>query len=140
MGDVVTANRVDPAALLIAVLAVGVGPLTESGPWEPINTIIGCAVLLIILPYAFAKQVRGTWLTEGPRLPVAVAVAFIVGVSTAWPIQTIWHTTEDKASYLALGVAAGVALAFWASLTILAQLRHGKQVRESGVATDPAAG
>jgi hypothetical protein len=139
-GDAVTANRVDPAALLIAVLAVGVGPMTETGPWEPMNTIIATAVLMIIMPYAFAKQVRSGWLVEGPRLPIVVAIAFVFGVLAAWPIQAIWRTEDDEASYAALGVAGAVVVIFWTTLTVLARRQRARQKAVAASETGPDAG
>jgi hypothetical protein len=118
------AQRVDPAALLIAVLAVGIGPLTEAGQWEPLNTIIGSAALLIIVPYIFAAETRQSLLREGPRLPACVATAFICGVTAAWPIQTIFHTSPDDASYISLGIAGGIALLLWLALTRIALRRR----------------
>jgi hypothetical protein len=116
-------KRVDPAALLIAVLAVGIGPLTEPGSWEPLNTIIASATLLIILPYIFAAEARASMLREGPRLPACVATGFIFGVAAAWPIQAKFHTSPDDASYIGLGVAGGIALLLWIVLSVTARYK-----------------
>jgi len=78
-----------PAALLIAVFAVAVGPLTEDGAWKPLNTIIGAAVLMIVVPYTagFAK-----WriVFHDRPLPVAVAIVLVLATTVAWPIQRLF--------------------------------------------------
>jgi hypothetical protein len=50
-------RRIDPAALLIAVLTVGVDPLTTNGPWEKINTIVAAVVGVILAAYTWPRKV-----------------------------------------------------------------------------------
>jgi hypothetical protein len=43
-------RRVDPAAVLIAVLAMGIDPLLEEGRWHIFNTVTSTEVLVIVRP------------------------------------------------------------------------------------------
>jgi len=48
-------RRVDPAALLIAVLTVGVDPLTTTGPWERVNTIVAAVVGVVLAAFTWPR-------------------------------------------------------------------------------------
>ncbi|GAA3403006.1 hypothetical protein ACKAE7_18110 [Pseudarthrobacter sp. NKDBFgelt] len=101
-------GKVDPGALLIAVLVVAVTPWTEDGSWEPINTITACVVLFVLLAFAWPAQ-RVRW-----RILVAVGSVFalVSGAALAWPLQDILKLEPDVASYsslvLGLLITAGV--------------------------------
>jgi hypothetical protein len=88
------ARRVDPAALLVAVVAVGVGPLFESGEWSFINTAVAGLVLVIILCFVLPTRPTLLKLPLRQRLPLAIAQSFATGfvaaIGSAWLIQ-IWQ-------------------------------------------------
>jgi hypothetical protein len=103
--------HVDPGALLVAVFAVGVGPLTEDGPWDRINSVISAVVLAVVLCYLW-PQAGISW----PHLlAFCIVVSFIFAIGIAWPVQLGMGSSEDattweRASYVALGIGC-VALA-----------------------------
>lgn len=76
-------KRVDPAALLVAVLAVGVGPLFEDGAWSWSNFAVALLVLAVIL--CFIVPARPALRSRGfvERLPIALAQALVAGFVTA---------------------------------------------------------
>jgi hypothetical protein len=104
-----THSKVDPAALLVAVLAVGINPWTEAGPWYMINTItalvVGVVVLCFTLPSKEQKEQKE--LKEQRELKEqtekkeqkddlpskrivfaqSVVLGFIFSVFISWPIQ-----------------------------------------------------
>ncbi len=89
-------SRVDPAALLIAVFAVGASSLVSSGAWEAINSIVALTVGAIIACYVWplAKQVRHANEEDGRyprrhRVAQALTFGFIAVTAFAWPIQLI---------------------------------------------------
>ena len=79
--------RVDPGALLIAVLAVGVGPLTEDGPWSAINTGICLIVLVVVHSYLWPEKQAQQTLGARHLRALSLAAGFIIAVGLAWPIQ-----------------------------------------------------
>ncbi|MGW1347382.1 hypothetical protein ACWCOV_40460 [Kribbella sp. NPDC002412] len=110
-------TRVDPGALLIAVLAVGVGPLTEAGAWEAVNTGISAIVLVVVWCYLFPYD------GMQPRhlLAFCLVLAFIAAIGLAWPIQWLldqagaadpvrWASHSVLAVTLVLSVVARWAL------------------------------
>jgi lincosamide nucleotidyltransferase A/C/D/E len=82
-----TTEKVDPAALLVAVLTVATAPLIAIGPWDRMNTVIAIVVLLILIPYTLSSAPRQVLIESGPRLPVSAAIGLVSGVAFAWPIQ-----------------------------------------------------
>jgi hypothetical protein len=83
-----TRPTVDPAALLVAVLAVGVGPLTEDGPWSWINTVVCVVVLVVLGSYAsLVTSPREMLISFRLRLPLLFVTCFILGIALAYPIQ-----------------------------------------------------
>lgn len=86
-----TTEKVDPAALLVAVLTGATAPLIAIGPWDRMNTVIAIVVLLILIPYTLSSAPRQVLIESGPRLPVSAAIGLVSGVAFAWPIQKIVH-------------------------------------------------
>jgi len=81
---------VDPAAFLLAVLVVAVGPLTTSGSWDQMNTIV--AVVVGVLVVAFSWPRRSHKVTEFDNWTCAalgVVYGLILTIAAAWPIQVI---------------------------------------------------
>lgn len=79
-------SRVDPAALLVAVLAVGVNPLIEPGLWDKINLITAGLVGIVLACFALPRMPKQG--EEPPNYAAAVAqslvYAFIVAVGSAF--------------------------------------------------------
>jgi hypothetical protein len=103
---------VDPGALLIAVFAVGVGPLTESGPWGPINSGISVIVLAVVLCYLWPPK----GIARRHLLALCIVLGFITGIGLAWPMQQIIFggqsspAAPDRASYAALVLTCVLAV------------------------------
>lgn len=91
-------GKVDPGALLIAVLVIAVTPWAEDGRWEPINTITACVVLAVLRAFAWPAQ-RVRW-----HILVAVGsvYALVSSAALAWPIQDLLKLNPDPAAYLSL--------------------------------------
>ena len=82
-------KKVDPAALLVAVLAVGITPFTEAGPWHPLNTIIAAVVLVVVSAFTLTEAPRHS--TKGflPSSAIGLVIGLIIGVGSAWPAQLV---------------------------------------------------
>ncbi|MEV6282661.1 hypothetical protein [Kribbella sp. NPDC051770] len=109
-------QKVDPGALLMAVLTVAAVPLTEEGPWELMNTVVALVVGVLICCYLLPDA--GS--TRRHRLAFSVVAGLTTAIFCAWPVQwLIWRSATDReADYasriaLAIGVVAtGVVWAF----------------------------
>lgn len=77
---------VDPAALLVGVLAVALVPLIEPGPWGWLNTAIGGAVALVVFAFYVASQ-RWDDLRLLERISVLGVLWVVTLVALAWPLQ-----------------------------------------------------
>jgi hypothetical protein len=84
-------HRVDPAALLVAVFAVGVGPLLQSGEWSYVNTITAGVVLLVVLAFSWPSQALPPTesLSRAVRAAYSAVCAFVVAIMAAWPAQEL---------------------------------------------------
>ena len=87
-------RKVDPAALLLAVIAVGINPLTSPGEWGPINTVVAGVVGAILLAFTWPREESlqdeaGQTIKFDPWITAAQAIAYglIVAIGAAWPIQ-----------------------------------------------------
>jgi hypothetical protein len=130
-------RRIDPAALLIAVLTVGVDPLTTNGPWEKINTIVATVVGVILAAYTWPRRIESQ--SEASQLPPtdnwilaaqAIAYGLIIAIAAGWPVQEAMRPPDcpvhpadvlpaacteldriaDDATWWALGVGALAAV------------------------------
>lgn len=80
-------ERVDQAAVLGVALAVSVSISAAEGPWEPIETILGLVLMLVIRTYF-----RSDGLTGDENRVKRVTLAGIVGLCwclvASWPLQS----------------------------------------------------
>jgi hypothetical protein len=104
---------VDPAGLLMAVLAVALAPLTTKGLWSYWNTVVSVIVLIVLWAYTWPR--KGLLPDWRHRLAVSVVVGLTFGVASAWAIQCIfifgmgwpdWRNPDLWASNLCMCVAA----------------------------------
>lgn len=77
---------IDPAALLVAVVVIAVGPLLAAGPWSDLDTVVAVTVLAIFLAYSPARPIRLS-MRSSERIAVALVVILICATALAWPIQ-----------------------------------------------------
>lgn len=135
-------DKVDPAALLIAIVAVVGAPLLDSGPWLFLNSVIAAVVLVVVYAYAVAGVRRTYHHMFIDRLAISVIIGLITAIMLAFPLQALaagtmseeWCdnskplltppsclppscTTEATWLALTLGLAAAVALTSWLHLT-----------------------
>jgi hypothetical protein len=90
-------GKIDPAALLIAVFTVAFAPLTTTGPWDLMNTVIAVVVGTVILAFTFPrkstlKDEQGKLANPGPWKTAAQATAYglIIAIGVAWIVQLVW--------------------------------------------------
>jgi hypothetical protein len=92
-------RKVDPAALLIAILTLGFTPLTTAGPWDKMNTIIATVVLAVLLGFTWPRKAsfqdgngqKDPWIIAAQ----ALVYGFVIAIGIAWPIQEIFYDTTD---------------------------------------------
>jgi lincosamide nucleotidyltransferase A/C/D/E len=143
-------EKVDPTALLVAVLTVATAPLIAIGPWDRMNTVIAIVVLLILIPYTLSSAPRRVLIESGPRLPVSAAIGLVSGVAFAWPIQNwiadrpLFNTNADcisdavakLASYRSLFLGLLIMVILYSLLTIMARRKQNA----ASSTTSPATG
>lgn len=101
-------DRIDPAALLFAVVAAGFGPALEPGDWELMNTAVG--LLVFIAALCFVSVNRNEELRWQDRLAVVCTLSIVAGVALAWPAQEIAQVDPDAAFMISLTVSFVVLL------------------------------
>jgi hypothetical protein len=90
--------KVDPAALLLAVLALGITTLTGSGAWSYINTVSAAVVGVIVVTYTWPDK-QTIYRTREPSRPTnfnyraiiaqSTVYGFIFAIGIAWPVQEL---------------------------------------------------
>lgn len=102
-------DRVDPAALLVAVLVVGIGPVLGDGPWDPVPSILGLIVGAILALLTWPRRVRGRAVASPHDLEKRLLLAqslvfgFILSTVVAWPVQSIiqgWRGRPEGCGWL----------------------------------------
>jgi hypothetical protein len=90
-------RKVDPAALLIAVVAVGIPPLLAPGEWGKLNTIVAGVVGAILVIFTWPrKDILLDELDQKSKpdywIPIGQAIAYglVIAIGAAWPIQQYW--------------------------------------------------
>ena len=101
-------GQVDPAAVLVAVLAAGAGPLIADGPWDAVDAVIAGVVGVILLCVTWPSGANGRpRRVEGrSALALSVAYGFVAAVFLGWPVQLFltptgcnrWTRTQQRRS------------------------------------------
>lgn len=81
---------VDPAALLIAIIAVAISPLTTIGPWDRMNTVVALVVLIVLWAYTIGGHRRDSLGSFVECAAIGLVVGLIFAILMAWPIQFFW--------------------------------------------------
>lgn len=117
-----TKGRVDPAALLIAVIAVANTPLTTIGAWDLMNTIVGVVVLVVVCAYTAMGERRHLLESNPERVAVSVVIGLVSAIALAFPLQALhagtmrsYHPTPPDSdinfgTYMALGFGLIIAI------------------------------
>jgi hypothetical protein len=131
------ASKVDPAALLLAVLAAATTPLVTEGPWHWLNTVLAAVALVVLLSYWIAADARSSYLTFHRCLAAALPIGLIATVVVAWPlqefvVQKFWNTPcttkyIDRATGIALGLGGLAAVGVLAYLLRSTRLQRGQR-------------
>lgn len=91
-------RKVDPAALLISILVLGIAPLTTVGLWDKMNTIVAAVVGVVLVAFTWPFKTRlqdgngqiDLWVITA----LALVYGFVIAIGTAWLVQFNW-TTQD---------------------------------------------
>ena len=111
---------VDPAALLIAIIAVAVTPLTTPGPWDKLNTAVALIVLIVLWAYTIGSHRHDSMESFVECSAIGLVMGLIFAISIAWPIQFFWTwtgKTNDNPDFVAAdystwsGLALGLVIA-----------------------------
>jgi hypothetical protein len=111
---------VDPAALLIAIIAVAVTPLTQPGPWDKMNTAVALIVLIVLWAYTIGSHRRDPLESFVECSAIGLVMGLTFAISIAWPIQFFWTWTgkpNDGPDFVAAdystwsGLALGLVIA-----------------------------
>jgi hypothetical protein len=155
-------RKVDPATLLLAVLAVAIAPLTTTGPWDKMDTIVAGVVGVVLVAFTWP---RTAMLEAGRGLPAhdrwtlaaqSTVYGFVFAVGVAWLVQLPLDPRTDcryearrvtrlecldraddlyaAATYIALGFGVVMAVALFFLLE--RQVNLLEQVAASGRVTD----
>jgi hypothetical protein len=90
MSDTGHYDRVDPAALLIAVLAVSLPSITGPGAWSPLSTVT--ALVIGVIVYCFTWPHPPQKFTEVDRWIItaqSLVFGLIASVAAAWLAQSV---------------------------------------------------
>lgn len=86
-------SQVDQAAVLGVVLAAAVSISAAEGAWEPIESIVGLVLLLLVKAYVDTNQVVGV--SRRARRLALSAVIGLGGVLVAsWPLQELLYLVD----------------------------------------------
>ena len=131
-------DKVDPAALLIAVLAAAMGPTLQSGRWGPINTILATVIFVI----AFAYSLWGVHeISFKESIATFASLGLVLSVAVAWPLQEILvkrvhrNANDDKLGEFTLLYAFGVAAVIVGVWFVMRRHRSSSGSDEAGDAT-----
>src|SRR5690348_12756466 len=111
---------VDPAAQILAVLAVGVGIMTSDGDFTAVSTMVAGTVLALLLVLSWpvgSERLAGRALWSS-----AIVIGFAAGVAAGWPVQLWWAGGHDNmpgfATMVGVGFGWGIALLIGVGLTL----------------------
>jgi hypothetical protein len=115
--------KIDQAALLGAALAAAVGMSAAEGAWEPIESVIGLVLLLIV--HAFydvsAARTRPGW--HLVKYAVSGVLALIWCLVAAWPVQWVLGLV-GRPGWLQLILTVIAVLVFAAEVILLTRNRR----------------
>jgi hypothetical protein len=82
-------GKVDPAALLIAVVAVAGVTLTTAGPWDVMNTVVALVVLIVLWAHTIDGQSKRNDRERGESVAVGTVIGVVFAMFVAFPIQAL---------------------------------------------------
>jgi hypothetical protein len=94
-------RKIDPAAMLIAILTVAISPLTTVGPWDKMNTIIAVVVGVVLLAFTWPSKAKlqdesGHIAPVDKWVPAALAITYglVITIGSAWIVQLILNPPD----------------------------------------------
>ncbi|WP_410597325.1 hypothetical protein [Amycolatopsis sp. lyj-23] len=81
-------DQVDQAAVLGVVLAAAVSISAAEGPWEPIESIVGLVLLLLVKAFVDTAQAVGP-ARRAQRLALAAVIGLGAVLMASWPLQKL---------------------------------------------------
>jgi hypothetical protein len=114
-------RKVDPAALLLAILTVGINPLESPGPWDNINSFVATVVGVILVAFTWPRRANlldesgkpakvDAWATAA----TALVYGLVITTGVAWPVQFYWTLPACSPSCSDADRIAGYAT-YWAA-------------------------
>jgi hypothetical protein len=111
----------DEAAVLGATLAAAISISVAEGPWEPIESVIGLVLIVVILAYMEPHKSRGSQGSAPRRSAVAAVLGLCLSLALAWPLEQLFGNTDPRAPVeetlwpgaLPIVWAVTTALAMW---------------------------
>jgi hypothetical protein len=115
--------KVDPAALLLAVLAVGITTLTGPGAWSHLNTVSAAVVGVVVVTYTWRPSQRkhrndssqSTNFNYRAAIAQSTVYGFIFAIGIAWPWQQLLKSTDSATSW---ALISGLLLAIGAFICL----------------------
>ena len=115
--------KVDPAALLLAVLAVAITTLTGPGAWSPTTTVSAAVVGVVVVTYTWPPSQRkhrndpsqSTNFNYRAIIAQSTVYGFIFAIGIAWPWQQLLKSTDRATSW---ALISGLLLAIGAFICL----------------------
>lgn len=82
-------GKVDPAALLIAIIPVAASPLLEAGAWDRLNTVVALVVLIVLWAFTLADKERRQGMSRPECIAVSAVIGLISAIAVAFPYPGI---------------------------------------------------
>jgi hypothetical protein len=131
------ARNPDEAAVIGATLAAAITISVAEGPWEPIESVIGLVLIVVILAYMEPHKAHGSQWSAPRRWAVAGVMGLCVSLSFAWPMERLFGNTDPRAPVeemlwpgaLPIAWAVTTALALWLLSGIEARSARPRRVR-----------
>jgi hypothetical protein len=114
-------GKVDPAALLIAIIPVAASPLLEAGAWDRLNTVVALVVLIVLWAFTLADKQRRQGMSGPECIAVSAVIGLISAIAVAFPIQALLAGTMSSDPPLPDGHGPSIGVidfATWSSLVI----------------------
>jgi hypothetical protein len=89
-------SKIDPAALLIAIVPVAAGPLLEAGAWDRLNSVVALVVLIVLWAFTLADQQRRQRMSGPECIAVSAVIGLISAIVLAFPIQWLRSGTTSS--------------------------------------------
>ena len=91
-------SKVDPAALLIAIVPVAAGPLLQEGAWHTLNSVIALVVLIVLWAFTLADEQRRQRMSGPECIAVSAVIGLISAIAFAFPIQW-WRSGTTSSDF-----------------------------------------